>query len=186
MMRTMILLIVVMGSIATQTQAQELVLMRGDEIIQGSQIDEDSWSFRIQGEEYLLAKKSLIAELSKKIELLQADTTHLQKIIAAKDTLLKSFDTYEKSAEEHIQTQKELITTADSLYTGYKDLYHDLKRIVGLSTFSLTPGIGILNLTNDDWKLIGSLGIGYHDWLGQFQFGKDYKGIVVGFRWTLF
>lgn len=185
-MRIIILFLFVMITISLQSQAQELVLLRENQRFEATQVDEDSWKFLIESEEFSLVKSSLIIELNKKIEILQADTTRLHKIIRAKEDLLESFENYEEKADAHIRVQEELITTADSLYTGYKDLYTDLKRITGLTTFALTGGVGLIDPPGDTWRPIGSLGARINTWSGQLQFGKEYWGVLVGVQWSLF
>ncbi|HEX9652138.1 MAG TPA: hypothetical protein VGA99_00375, partial [bacterium] len=93
---------------------------------------------------------------------------------------------YQQRADDHIKVQQQLISTADSLYTGYKSLYHDLKKITGLNTLSLIAGVGLIDPPGASWRPVGSFGVGINNYLTQFQFGKDYKGLVVGVRWPVF
>jgi len=152
--------------------------------ISGSQIDADSWSFVIGGEKFMLLKRDLVVGMSEHIEILEADSLRLEKIIAAKDHLLAGFEAYEKSADEHIEVQKELVATSDSLYAGYKNLYHDLKQIMGVSTFALNPGLGLIY--DGRWKFTLALGVDYRSWTGQFQFGDHCGGLILGIRLPIF
>jgi hypothetical protein len=161
-------------------------LMIGNQQITGRQLDAETWEFIINGEPFLLLKKNVVADLAKKIELLENDKTLSEKIIAAKDTLIRNFENYQQQADRHIEIQQKLIATADSLYSGYKSLYSDLKKITGLNTFSLTAGVGLIDPPGASWRPVGSLGVGINNYLAQFQFGKEYKGLVVGVRWPVF
>lgn len=163
--------------------AQELTLVRGDKTIPGRQIDAESWEFQLDGESYLLVKRAWVQEMARMIEILQSDTARYREILAAKDTLLQKFETFQQKADEHIEVQQRIIKTADTLYTGYKDLYHDLKRLYGLSNFALMAGVGVIDPPGGSWRPVGSIGLGINNWVTQFQIGDDYKGLVVGLRW---
>jgi len=39
--------------------------------------------------------------------------------------------------------------------------------------------------TESETRLTGSLGLGYEHWLAQYQFGRDYAAVMVGFRVSL-
>ena len=123
-----ICLIMAIMAFCMKIQAQELILMHGQERIQARQLDESSWLFNIDGEEFLLMKKEDIASLTKQIKLLQNDVERFKKVIDAKESLLTAFETYELKADEHIKTQTALIDTAESLYSGYQSLYNDVKK----------------------------------------------------------
>lgn len=164
----------------------QATLTIGNERITGRQLDAQTWEFEINGQPFLLMKKEVVAALSKKIELLENDKTLYEKVIAAKDTLLNRFENYQQRADHHIAVQQKLIVTADSLYTGYKSLYNDLKKITGLNTLSLVAGVGLIDPPGASWRPVGSLGVGINNYVAQFQFGKEYKGLVVGVRWPVF
>ncbi len=165
---------------------QTATLTIGSERIAGRQLDGGNWEFLIDGAPYLLMKKEVIADLAKEIELLKNDKELCEKVIAAKDTLLKRFENYQQKADKHIEVQQKLISTADSLYTGYKSLYHDLKKITGVNTLSLVAGVGLIDPPGASWRPVGSLGVGINNYVAQFQFGKEYKGLVFGVRWPVF
>lgn len=168
-------------SICVELSAQDLIIKRGDQNIAGRKIDDDNWLFSIEGESFLLMKKVQLDTLVKKYKLLENDLDRTKKVIAAKDTLLEAFSSYEIRAESHIATQKQLINTADSLYVGYKGLYNDLKKMLGLtSTFSVVGGFGVIDPPNAGWRPVVSAGFGVGNWIGQFQLGKDYKGLFFG------
>ncbi len=180
-----ILLISLFAPLALLAQPTATLTIANQQIA-GRQLDAETWEFTINGEPFLLLKKNVVADLAKKIELLENDKTLYEKVIAAKDTLLNRFENYQQKADDNIQAQQKLIATADSLYSGYKSLYTDLKKITGLNTFSLTAGVGLIDPPGASWRPVGSLGVGINNYLAQFQFGKEYKGLVVGVRWPLF
>lgn len=77
-----------------------------------------------------------------------------------------------------------MLITADSLYTGYKGLYKDLKRLYDINTFSITPGIGIVNIPdiNPQVNLVFNLGFEYQKVNLNALLGKKYQGLTVGYR----
>ncbi|MFQ5753713.1 MAG: hypothetical protein ACE5HI_17120 [bacterium] len=174
--------IMAITSFCIQTQAQELILMHDQERIQARKLDKSSWSFNIDGEEFLLMKKEDIASLTKQIKLLENDVERFKKVIDAKESLLNAFETYELKADEHIKTQTALIDTAESLYSGYKLLYNDVKKLIGVSTFSFAAGVGWTIPPEAHSRPVGSLGVGYQNWIALYQFGKKYHGISVLYR----
>jgi len=171
-------------SISITAHAQDLVVKRGNEMLQAAKVDEKIWLLQMDDEQYYILQRSTVDTLTKRIAILKAVNTRHEKVLAANDSLLKKYTHFEQAADEHIATQSKLITTADSLYKGYKSLYSDLKRAVGLSTYSLIPGVGLVHTPENKWRPVGSIGIGYYSWLAQYQFGKDYYGFLVGFRWS--
>jgi len=160
--------------------AQDLVVRRGNENLPAVKVDEKIWLLRLDGEEYFILQRSTIDTLTKRIAIKDAVIARHEKVLAAQDTLLRKYTVFEKAANEHIDTQKKLITTADSLYTGYKSLYEDLKRLIGLSSFAVTAGVGLADPPGGGWRPIGTLGVGLQNWWAQYQFGKDHRGIMVG------
>ncbi len=183
---TLVLMLLLFFSLHMELSAQDLTLKRGDQNLSGRKIDENTWLFSIDGVPFLLMKKAELDTLVRKYKLLKNDLDRTNKVIAAKDTLLESFLTYESRADEHIATQKQLINTADSLYVGYKGMYNDLKKMLGLaSTFSIVGGVGLLDPPNAGWRPVVSAGLGVGNWIGQFQYGKDYKGLLFSARLPL-
>jgi hypothetical protein len=171
-------------SVAISVFGQDIVVKRGDENLQAIKVDDKIWLLRMDGEEYFILQRSTVDSLTKKIQIQQATITRHEKVLAINDTLLNKFSNFEQSANTQISTQKKLVATADSLFKGYKSLYSDLKRAVGLSTYSLVPGVGLVHTPANKWRPVGSIGVGYYNWLAQYQFGKDYYGVLVGFRWS--
>jgi hypothetical protein len=167
--------------------AQNLSLTGNHIQVTGQQVDQNSWYFDMGDSVMILMNMQDFNQLITEIRYLQADTTKSQKIIAAKNELIEKFEKYQAKADTHIVVQQELISKADSLYVGYKGLYTDLKKIYGMSKFSIIPGVGLMNPPNEEnWDFIGSVGVEYEKWQGQFQFGKQYKAVVIGRRFPIF
>jgi hypothetical protein len=164
---------------------QDLVVKRGDENLQAIKVGDKIWLLRMDGEEYFILQRSSVDSLTKKIAIQKATIERHEKVLAINDSLLNKYKNFEQAADMHISNQKKLIATADSLFKGYKSLYSDLKRAVGLSTYSLIPGVGLVHTPGNKWRPVGSIGVGYYNWLAQYQFGKDYYGVLVGFHWSL-
>jgi hypothetical protein len=164
---------------------QNLIILNDSERLTAQKIDEKMWLVQMEGEDYFLIQRSAVDTLTKRINIKNAIIERHMQVIAAQDTLLKKFSKFEDAADRHIATQKELIVTADSLFTGYQSLYHDIKKVFGLTTFSIVPGFAFVDPPRGDWRPIGAIGIDYHQWLTQYHFGKDYQGILVAYRVSL-
>lgn len=104
--------------------------------------------------------------------------------IAAFKRIVETSEKLEKSADTLINSQKAIIITADSLYAGYKNLYHDLKRLADINTFSITPGIGVVNIPDisPQVNLVFNLGFEYNKINLNALVGKKYQGLTVGYR----
>lgn len=163
--------------------AQSMKLIRGNEAFPISKIEENIWLVQIDGEDYLILPRSKVDSLTKKVLTQKAIIERHEKVLAAQDSLLKKYESFNLAAKEHIATQEKLIQKADSLYVGYKSLYNDLKKAIGLFRFGLTAGIGLVNPPEISWRPVGSLGITIDNWHAQYQFGKNYSGLIVGIRW---
>ena len=165
---------------------QNLIIVRGAENFQADKVDEKIWLLNMDSEEYFIMQRNTVDSLTKKINIQKALINRHEKVLTSQDSLLRKYEAFETTANEHITTQKKLITTADSLLTGYKSLYTDLKRVIGLSSFALVPGIGLgYDTSEKNWKPLGSIGLGCQNYLVQYQIGKDYHGIWIGYRWSL-
>lgn len=171
-------------SSAISAFGQDLVVKHGTENLPAIKVDDKIWLLRMDGEEYLILQRGTVDSLTKKIAVQKAIIARHEKVLAINDTLLNKYTNFEQAADTHISNQKKLIVTADSLFKGYKSLYSDLKRALGLSTYSLVPGVGLVHTPENKWRPVGSIGVGYYNWLAQYQFGKDYYGVLVGFRWS--
>lgn len=169
--------------ICVAVHAQDLEVKRASENLRTDQVGEKIWLVRMDGENYYLLQKSVVDSLTEKINIKNAIIERHEKVLAIKDTLLAKYAVFEKAANTHIDTLKKLTVVSENLFKGYKSLYADLKRFAGLSTYALTVGIGLADLPGENWKPMFSVGGDYRNWMAQYQFTKDYRGILVGFRW---
>ncbi|RME01784.1 MAG: hypothetical protein D6814_00850 [Calditrichaeota bacterium] len=161
-----------------------MVLKRGGESIPVVQVDEKIWLVKLDGEDFFLIQRSVVDSLTKKIAIKSAIIEHHEKVIATQDMLLKQYEAFEKAAREHIETQKALITTADSLFRGYKSLYKDAKKLLGLSNYAILFNVGLVDPPGGSWRPVGAVGVGINRWQAQYQFGSDFRGVLVGVRWS--
>ncbi len=180
MKSTLVLFVVLFGCSAMF--GQEVTVHVDAEPILTREIEPGVWFVKLGDEDYLLLRRSAVDALTRRIDSLRAVVEHNQKIIAAQDTLLSSYRIYEERADSHIVVQQALYAVADSLYRGYRDLYADLKRFTGRSTYSLTAGAGLVYLRGNTWKPVAMVGFGFGNWVGQYQIGSGYHGVVAGFR----
>ncbi len=162
--------------------SQELTLLKGHQQILLNKAGEKIWVAEINGELFYLVPKAEVDSLTKKIAQQKAIIARNQKVLASYDSLLNTYSEFENAARHHVQVQEKLIQTSDSLYRAYQQLYQDVKKLVGMSNFSLIGGAGLNRLNSSEWGLVGSMGVEYRNWQGQFQFGKDFRGLIVGFR----
>ncbi|HKJ67447.1 MAG TPA: hypothetical protein VKA68_05785 [bacterium] len=182
-MRRFIYVLVILA-MAVHVKAQQLTVRYQGQTVPVRQVSEDSWEITLDGTPYILLLKSDLADLAKKAELQQAEIERHEKVIEALNNTIEKYETYRKAADQHIQTQKALINTADSLYKGYQSLYQDLKRFAGLSPLAVIGGAGVINPPNSGIGVVGSLGVRYQNWIGQYQFGKGYQGFMVGVQYS--
>lgn len=166
--------------------AQTSSMTLGDKTIQGQQVKKEAWLFQDEEDTIIAVTFEAYNDLVEEIKQLKADTNRLNAIITAKNELIERHKDYEVTADEHIDVQRRLIQTADSLYVGYKSLYGDLKKIYGLNTLSVIPGLGFYSLPDRSERVFGSVGIAYKKTQGHIQFGRNYTGVLLGFRLPVF
>ncbi len=160
---------------------QDLVVRRGNETLAATKVDDKIWLLRMDGEEYFILQRGTVDTLTKRIAIKEAVIQRHEKVLAAQDTLLRKYGVFESAANEHIAVQKELITKADSLYTGYKSLYNDLKKVIGLTSFAVTGSFGLVDPPGGGVRPVGAIGVSFQHWLAQYQFGKEFRGVMVGY-----
>ena len=165
---------------------QDLIVIKDGREIPAQSTDGDEWVFVHDDEVFLILKEADIRTLVKKIELLEAEIEHRDSVIASRERLIEAYDTFQDRADEHIAAQDNIITAADSLFRGYQSLYTDLKQLVAVPRIALTGGVGIVYLEEDIWRPVGMLGIQYHRWQVQYQIGRRYHGLILGFRLPIF
>jgi hypothetical protein len=124
--------------------------------------------------------KKIIADLKYYKVLAHEDSIKIAELTK----IIDASEKFENSADTLINSQKAMIKTADSLYNGYKDLYHDLKRLSDINTFSITPGIGVVNIPDisPQVSLVFNLGFEYQKVNLNALVGKKYQGLTVGYR----
>lgn len=183
MVRILIILLIAIS--CTATYAQDVIIKYDGQNLQVVKERDKIWKVIIDGEEYLLLPQEIIAGLSKKIEDQKAVIEHRDTLLAIQKRLIQGYERFENAANEHISNQEKIIEKADELYTGYKSLYSDLKKISGLSKYSILAGVGLAQVTENEWKPIVSFGFGYRNWYAQYQLRKNYGCLVVGFRLPL-
>jgi hypothetical protein len=164
--------------------SQPLFLQRGSEKFPVRELPDGGKSVVVDGRTYFLVPKEDLAALSAESEGLRALVTKNDTLLAKHDALLARYAHYESSAETLVARQEIQLTQAENINKAYGDLYNDLKRITGISPWSLTAGIGVQSIESDT-KLMGSVGLGYQHWLAQYHFAKSYSGVVIGFRLNL-
>jgi len=169
----------------TTLKAQDRIMVKGKTIL-GRPSGSDAWVFQDSSDTLIAIKFSEYKELNKMIEELLLQEKRMEAIIKAKDELRETIENYEQKADNHIDVQTRLISTADSLYQGYKSLYTDLKKIFGVSKFSLIVGGGVGRVSGDDVRPFGNVGAEYQKFQGNLQFGSGYKGISLGYRIPIF
>ncbi len=180
-MRSLLLFTVILF-IHIQTVSQELTVFKGEEQLSVNRLDDQFWHVVMDEEEYYLLQRTAVETLAKRVDSLRAVVEHRDSIIAAQERLLTAYEEFEKRADEHIEVQNQIITTADSLFHGYRSLYNDLKELIATPTFAFTGGLGVVYLEDDVWRPVGMVGLQYHHWQAQYQIGRRYHGVVVGFR----
>lgn len=180
-----LLLAVLLVILNTPCWPQQTILLVDGAQVAGTSLGNGLWQFSIGGESFILIQEQKINDLAKKVEQLQADTTHLERIIEAKDELLRAFQAFEDSARIYIDIQQQTLATADTLYRGYRGLYQDSKKLWDKGGFSIIPGLGFVSPESGN-KIVGSLGIEYEGFQGSVQIGKNYEGVLFGYRIKLF
>ena len=172
------ILVVCVGAVS---YSQDLTVRRGAETLTATKVDDKIWLLRMDGEEYFILQRSTVDTLTKRIAIKDAVIERHEKVLAAQDTLLGKYATFENAANQHIAVQKALIDTAETLYTGYKSLYNDLKKVIGLTSFAVTGSFGLVDPPGGSVRPVAAIGVSFQHWLAQYQFGKDFKGVMVGY-----
>lgn len=161
--------------------SQSLFLQRGSEKFPVRDLPDGGKSVVIDGRTYFLVAKEDLSALSEESEALRALARKNDTLFAKHDAILARYARYEDAAETLVTRQETQIAQAEKVNKAYDDLYRDLKRLAGMSVWSVTGGIGVQSI-DANTKLMGSLGLGYQHWLAQYQFAKNYRGVLVGFR----
>lgn len=164
------------------TFAQQIIVQKDGQTIPATRLQEDIYLVEMDGQQFYLIPRNQVDGLTRRIEEQAAIIKRHEKVLAADSTLMAKYQTFEKEANQHIAVQEKMLEVTDSLYRSYQSLFTDLKKLVGLSDFALSGGLGLVKFSESDWTVMGSLGVGYRRWEGKFQFGKDYRGVLIGVR----
>ena len=183
-MKTLFSLFLCLCLYLSSVSAQPLFLQRGSEKFPVRDLPDGGKSVVIDGRTYFLVAKEDLAALSADSEALRALVTKNDTLFAKHDSLLARYARYEDAAGTLVTRQESQILQAEKINKAYDDLYNDLKRLAGMSPWSITGGIGVQSFDSDT-RLMGSLGIGYQHWVAEYQFAKNYVGVLVGFRLNL-
>jgi hypothetical protein len=169
---------------ASFASGQSMVLQRGSEKFPVRELPDGGKSVVIDGRTYFLVAKEDLSALSAESEALRALVTKNDTLFPRHDALLARYSRYEDAAETLVTRQESQILQAETINKAYEYLYQDLKRLAGISPWSIAGGIGVQSFDSDT-RLMASLGIGYQHWVAQYQFAKNYNGVLVGFRLAL-
>ena len=164
--------------------AQPMVLQRGSEKFPVRELPDGGRSVTIDGRTYFLVSKEDLSALSAESEVLRAVVNKNDTLFAKHDALLSRYARYEEAAESLVTRQQMQIQQSEAITHAYHDVYEDLKRMAGISPWSLSAGIGVQSFDSDA-RMMASLGIGYQHWVAQYQFASKYNGVLVGFRLIL-
>lgn len=163
---------------------QTMVLQRGIEKFPVRELPDGGRSVVLDGRTYFLVAKEDLAALSAESEVLRALVTKNDTLFAKHDALLSRYARFEESAETLVKKQELQIEQAESINRAYGSIYDELKRIAGMSPWSVAGGIGV-NSFDSGPRIMGALGLGYQHWTAQYQFARNYNGVIVGFRLAL-
>jgi len=183
-MKTLLPLILLILFCAPFAPGQSMVLQRGSDRFPVRDLPDGAKSVLIDGRTYFLVAKEDLSALSAESEALHALVSNNDTLFAKHDALLARYARYESAAETLVCRQETQILQSEKINKAYVDLYQDLKRLAGMSPWSIDGGIGVLSFDSDT-RLMASLGIGYQQWLAQYQFAKNYSGVLVGIRVSL-
>ncbi len=164
--------------------SQSMVLQRGSEKFPVKELPDGGRSVVVDGRTYFLVAKEDLAALTRESESMHARAAGTDTLIAVQNRLLEQYARYESVADTLATRQDLQIQQAEKIARTYDEFSQDLKRLAGFSSWSITAGIG-LQTPDANAKLMGSVGVGYRHWMAEYQFAKNYGGVVVGFRMNL-
>ncbi len=164
--------------------SQPMVLLRGSEKFPVRDLSDGGRSVVIDGKTFFLVAKEDLAALSAESELSRARETKNDTLIARHEALLARYAIYQAAADSLVTKQEQQVRQSELINKSYDDLYQQLKRLTGISPWSITAGIGVQSF-DANTRFMGSVGLGYQHWIAQYQFAKNYDGVLVGFRLTL-
>ena len=156
---------------------EDLLLQRGRQTISLIDQGDSTWSALMDGTDFILLPKRDIDTLLARIKRQRAVIERHEEVIAAQREALGRYEDFEMAAKSHVDTMKGLIEAGNDLYTGYQDLYNDLKDLQGISSFSLTAGIGLVDPPlRASPRLTGIIGAEYRRTWVQAHLGRGSWG----------
>jgi len=164
--------------------SQPLILQRGSERFPVRELPDGGRSVVMDGRTYFLVAKEDLKSLSEESEAMRALVSKNDTLFAKHGALLERYARYETAAESLVTRQQTQIVQAEKISRAYDDLYQDMKRLAGISPWSITVGVGT-QTPDENMKLMGAVGLGYQQWSAQYQFAKNYAGVLIGFRISL-
>jgi len=178
--------------IPTVLSAQPLTLFFGDAPlpVESVQLElngrqETVWKTEIGGRVHFVLAQSILDSLLKKIEQQQAVEAYYQQIQRHTERLLQKYQRFSEAAQRHVALQQQLVDTTTALYEGYQSMYHDLKRIMGMSNLAVIMTLGVVDASGAGWQPVGGIGVALRTWQASYRFGRRYRGVEVGLRWPL-
>jgi hypothetical protein len=183
-MKNLMLFAVLMVIFACFCSGQTMTIQRGAERFPVRELPDGGKSVTINGRTYFLVAKEDLAALSAESEVFRSLVTKNDTLFAQHDALLLRYARYEEAAESLLKKHDAQIQQAEAMNVAYKDLYTDLKRMAGLSPWTVSAGLGIQSI-DSEVRILYAVGVGYQHWVAQYQFARNYSGMLVGFRLAL-
>ncbi len=168
----------------SSASAQPMFLLRGSEKFPVRDLPDSGRSVVIDGKTFFLVAKEDLAALSAESELSRARETKNDTLIVRHEALLARYAIYQAAADSLVTKQEQQVRQSELINKSYDDLYQQLKRLTGISPWSIAAGIGVQSF-DANTRLMGSVGLGYQHWIAQYQFAKNFDGVLVGFRLAL-
>ena len=166
--------------------AQDVSIKWNGQTFPARNVGNGIYAVHVDGKELLILPKITVDSLLQKIELLTVENERHRKVLGAQDSLLNAYSTFEQRAKQHIAVQKTLIATVDSLYIGYQQLYQRARKLIGYGKYALWGQLIVAQWGSPaETHPLGSLGIGFENWMIGYQFGAQFQGIAIGIRWPV-
>lgn len=155
-------------------------------VINGTEAQPNYWVFSdskdtIVALDYkeLLAITDSIKKLTFQVEFLKSEMERQNRKITA-------YKEANERAETHINNQKNIISHSDSLIKGYKSIYNDLKAIYNKRKFGLLIGAGTYKYSQENASYLFDAGFEYNKMQIGYQFGDNFKGLTIRYRFFEF
>ncbi len=175
-------LILFLFCISYSNMAQNAKLTLNGKEYTGTKIAEGEYDFKDAN--LILLPLDTLKKIIAKLKYLKVHVHEDSIKLAEKDKVIAAFDNFVKGADALVKNQRLMIKTADSLYTGYQSLYRDLKKVCRINSFSVTPGVGLVNILdiNPSVNLVFNLGFEYNKINLNALAGRKFQGLTFGYR----